>query len=63
MGLSTSVMEINTEFLKSFRGSLIGEITKEITQETTTKTAMKQGKIIRIIAENPYVSEKMEEKK
>jgi len=58
------VMEINTEFLKSFRGSLIGEITKEITQETTTtKTTMKQEKIIRIIAENPYVSEKMEEKK
>lgn len=57
-------MEINTEFLKSFRGSLIGEITKEITQETTTtKTTMKQEKIIRIIAENPYVSEKMEEKK
>lgn len=58
------MMEINTEFLKSFRGSLIGEITKEITQETTTtKTTMKQEKIIRIIAENPYVSEKMEEKK
>ena len=58
-------MEINTEFLKSFRGSLIGEITKEITQETTTtKTTMKQEKIIRIIAENPYVSAKeMEEKK
>ena len=33
------------------------------TQETTTtKTTMKQEKIIRIIAENPYVSEKMEEK-
>ena len=57
-------MEINTEFLKSFRGSLIGEITKEITQETTTtKTTRKQEKIIKIIAENPYVSEKMEEKK
>lgn len=51
---TNAVMDINTEFLKNFNGST----TKETTIKTTTKTTMKQEEIIRIIAENPYVSAK-----
>ena len=35
-----------------------GSTTQETTTKTTTKTTMKQEEIIKIIAENPYISAK-----
>lgn len=65
----TLIKTENIQYLLKFGKKLqdkdvLNKFNSSTTQETTTtKTTMKQEKIIRIIAENPYVSEKMEEKK
>ena len=47
---TNAVMGVNKEFLKEFNSSN--------DEKTTTKTTMKQEEIIKIIAENPYISAK-----
>ncbi|QPK93625.1 hypothetical protein HCQ94_03250 [Actinomyces sp. zg-332] len=47
---TNAVMGVNEEFLKDFDSSNY--------EKTITKTTMKQEEIIKIIAENPYISAK-----
>ena len=54
-------MEINTEFLKSFKGSIIGGTTQETTQATTQETNITKSvpdKIVDLMKAEPNITAK-----
>ena len=50
-------MEINTEFLKSFKGSIIGGTTQETTQETNITKSV-PDKIVDLMKAEPNITAK-----